>query len=215
MPVKGITPDVIDDHYYKRESGMFEEARHYDTTDRGGPKIFVGEWATREGSPTPNMGGALGDAAFMTGLERNSDVVVMAAYAPLFVNVNPGGMQWSSDLIGYDTLNSYGSPSYYAQVMFSSCLGDHTLESSVSGSGDKFFYSVTASPDKLCVKLVNAGSAEQPVVIALNGLGAGTHAASIDTMKANTIWATNTITRPEQSCPSGPPRTSRANTCSR
>ena len=54
-------------------------------------------------------------------------MVVMSAYAPLFVNVNPGGMQWSSDLIGYDALNSYGSPSYYAQVMFASCLGDHTL----------------------------------------------------------------------------------------
>ena len=83
-------------------------------------------------------------------------------------------MQWSSDLIGYDALNSYGSPSYYAQVMFASCLGDHTLDSSVSGAGDKFFYSVTSSPDKVCLKLVNAGSAEQPVEIALNGLPAGT-----------------------------------------
>jgi alpha-N-arabinofuranosidase len=146
MPVKGMTPDVVDDHYYKREQGMFEEARHYDNTDRKGPKIFVGEWATREGTPTPNFGAALGDAAFLTGLERNSDVVVMSAYAPLFVNVNPGGMQWSSDLIGYDALNSYGSPSYYTQVMFASCLGDHTLDSSVSGVGDRFFYSVTASP---------------------------------------------------------------------
>ena len=112
MPVKGIAPDVVDDHYYKREQGMFAEARHYDTTDRKGPKIFVGEWATREGTPTPNFGAALGDAAFLTGLERNSDVVVMAAYAPLLVNVNPGGMQWSSGLIGYEALGSYGSPSY-------------------------------------------------------------------------------------------------------
>jgi alpha-L-arabinofuranosidase len=62
MPVKGMTPDIVDDHYYKREQGMFEEARHYDKTDRNGPKIFVGEWATREGSPTPNFGAALGDA---------------------------------------------------------------------------------------------------------------------------------------------------------
>ena len=97
MPVTGIMPDVVDDHYYKREQGMFELATHYDKVDRKGPKIFVGEWATREGSPTPNFGAALGDAAFLTGLERNSDLVVMSAYAPLFVNVNPGGMQWSSD----------------------------------------------------------------------------------------------------------------------
>ncbi len=201
MPVNGMTPDVVDDHYYKREQGMFEEARHYDNTDRNGPKIFVGEWATREGTPTPNFGAALGDAAFLTGLERNSDVVVMSAYAPLFVNVNPGGMQWSSDLIGYDAMNSYGSPSYYTQVMFASCLGDHTLNSSASGAGGKFFYSVTASPNKVCLKLVNASSVEQPVAIALNGLGAGTHATRIDTMKANNTWATNTITHPERIVP--------------
>jgi alpha-L-arabinofuranosidase len=117
------------------------------------------------------------------------------------VNVNPGGMQWSSDLIGYDALNSYGSPSYYAQVMFASCLGDHTLNSSVTGAGERFFYSVTASPDKLCIKLVNASSAGQPITIALNGLGAGTHRAHIDTLKANTTWATNTITQPERIVP--------------
>ncbi len=199
IPVTGVTPDVVDDHYYKREQGMFEEARHYDHADRSGPKIFVGEWATREGTPTPNFGAALGDAAFMTGLERNSDLVVMAAYAPLFVNVNPGGMQWSSDLIGYDALNSYGSPSYYAQVMFSSCLGDQTLESSVSGGGDRFFYSVTGSSKtkKMCVKLVNASSAEQPLTITLNGIGAASHTAHIETLKASTTWATNTIEHPD------------------
>jgi alpha-N-arabinofuranosidase len=201
MPVNGITADIVDDHYYKREQGMFEEARHYDTTDRRGPKIFVGEWATREGTPTPNFGAALGDAAFLTGLERNSDVVIMAAYAPLFVNVNPGGMQWSSDLIGYDALSSYGSPSYYTQVMFASCLGDHTVNSSVSGAGERFFYSATASSNKLCMKLVNASSVEQPLTIALNGIGTGTHAGRIQTLKANTTWATNTITQPERIAP--------------
>ena len=202
MPVNGVTPDVVDDHYYQREQGMFELANHYDAADRKGPKIFVGEWATREGSPTPNLGGALGDAAFMTGLERNSDLVIMAAYAPLFVNVNPGGMQWSTDLIGYDALESYGSPAYYAQVMFSSCLGDHTLESHTSGTGDKFFYSVTASTNsRVCVKLVNASSIAQPIAITLRGLGAGTHTALLDTLKANTISATNTISHPDRVVP--------------
>jgi alpha-L-arabinofuranosidase len=119
----------------------------------------------------------------------------------LFVNVNPGGMQWSSDLIGYDAMSSYGSPSYYAQVMFASCPGDHTLNSSVTGAGERFFYSVTASADKLCIKLVNASSAGQPLSIALNGFGAGTHRAHIDTLKANTTWATNTITQPERIVP--------------
>jgi alpha-N-arabinofuranosidase len=199
MPVTGITPDVVDDHYYKREQGMFEEARHYDKADRSGPKIFVGEWATREGSPTPNFGAALGDAAFLTGLERNSDLVVMAAYAPLFVNVSPGGMQWSSDLIGYDALSSYGSPSYYAQVMFASCLGDHTPASSISGAGERFFYSVTRSAGKVCMKLVNASSAEQPLSIDLNS--PGTLTAHVQTLKANTTWDTNNITQPERIVP--------------
>lgn len=202
MPVKGITPDVVDDHYYNREQRMFELARHYDNVDRNGPKIFVGEWATREGTPTPNLGAALGDAAFLTGLERNSDLVVMASYAPLFVNVDPGGMQWSTDLIGYNALNSYGSPAYYAQVMFGSCLGEQTMESDLSGAGDRFFYSVTGSKGaKLCMKLVNAASTTQPVTITLTGLGSGTHAAQLDTLKANTIWATNTITNPNRIVP--------------
>ena len=86
-----------------------------------------GEWATREGSPTPNMNAALGDAAWMTGMERNSDIVIMSCYAPLFVNVNPGAMQWPTDLIGYDALNSYGSPAYYAQKMFNNYHGDIVL----------------------------------------------------------------------------------------
>lgn len=202
IPVKGVTPDVVDDHYYSREQRMFELAKHYDNADRKGPRIFVGEWATREGTPTPNLGAALGDAAFLTGLERNSDLVLMSAYAPLFVNVNPGGMQWSTDLIGYDALNSYGSPAYYVQVMFSSCLGDQTMESAVSGAGDKFFYSVTASKgSKACMKLVNAASTTQPVTITLGGLGAGNHAAQMDTLKANTIWATNTIANPNRIVP--------------
>ncbi len=198
MPVTGIQPDVVDDHYYKREQGMFEESKHYDRAGRNGPKIFVGEWATREGSPTPNFGAALGDAAFMTGLERNSDIVVMASYAPLFVNVNPGGMQWSSDLIGYDALNSYGSPSYYAQVMFASCLGDHIVNSSLTDAGERFFYSATASSNKLCLKLVNATSTGQSLTITLAGLGAGVRAARVSTLRANTIWATNTIRDPER-----------------
>ena len=125
----------------------------------------------------------------------------MAAYAPLFVNVNPGGMQWSSDLIGYDALSSYGSASYYAQVMFASCLGDHTVNASVSGAGERFFYSATGSSNKLCMKLVNGSSAEQPLTIGLNGLGAGSRTAHIETLKASTTWATNTITQPERIMP--------------
>lgn len=128
------TPDVIDEHYYRRsEDEMAAHANDYDTRRRAGPKVFVGEWATRVGNPTPTMSAALGDAAWMIGMERNADLVIMEAYAPLFVNVNKGAMQWVTDLIGYDTMNSYGSPAYYAQRMFSTHHGDSVLAMSVQG----------------------------------------------------------------------------------
>ena len=128
------TPDLTDEHLYPNSEGAMEARAHeFDNHVRTGPKIFVGEWATRVGAPTPNMAGALGDAAWMTGMERNSDIVLMASYAPLFVNVSRpsrgagGSMQWPTDLIGYDALTSYGSPSYYAQQMFSTHHGDVIL----------------------------------------------------------------------------------------
>jgi alpha-N-arabinofuranosidase len=190
-------PDVIDDHYYKSPAEMFDLVHQYDNAPRDGMKVFVGEWATRSGSPTPNMGDALGDAAWMMGLERNSDLVVMASYAPLLVNVNPGAMQWATDLIGFDALHSYGSPSYYAQVMFGGKLGDTVPKNQVQGGGARFFYSVTESKDAVFVKLVNASDVEQPVSIALQGLGTGAHVAKTSTLHAGGYFATNSITEPE------------------
>jgi alpha-L-arabinofuranosidase len=70
----------------------------------------VGEWASQEGRPTPDLHAALGDAAWLTGLELNADVAIMEAYAPLLVNVNPGASIWPTNLIGYDALRSYGCP---------------------------------------------------------------------------------------------------------
>ena len=202
-PIKNMRPDVIDDHFYKRKEEFFNDTTHYDKTDRNGPKIFVGEWATREGSPTPNFGAALGDAAWMTGLERNSDIVVMASYAPLLVNVNPGGMQWSSDLIGYDAGSSYGSPSYYAQVMFSSYLGDETVSSSISGASPRFFYSVTRDEKKgkLYLKLVNGSSIPQDVNIQLGGAGQIASTGTLVSLHAQTNEATNTILQPTRIVP--------------
>src|SRR5690349_11547055 len=172
-PVKSIRPDVIDDHYYRRATEFFHDTTHYDKTDRNGPKIFVGEWATREGTPTPNLGAALGDAAWMTGMERNSDIIVMSCYAPLLVNVNPGGMQWESDLIGYDASRSYGSPSYYAQVMFAGHVGDETLGSELENGAPKLFYSVTrdAKNRRIYLKLVNASSTPEPLDLKFAGSG--------------------------------------------
>ena len=131
--VHSRVPDLVDEHFYRSLEDMQDHALDYDKYPRSAKsKIFCGEWATRVGSPTPNMAGALGDAAWMTGMERNSDIVLISCYAPLLVNVSQTtgqgrSMQWSSDLIGYDALSSYGSPSYYAQKMFSTLHGDEIL----------------------------------------------------------------------------------------
>jgi alpha-N-arabinofuranosidase len=219
-PVKSVKPDVIDEHYYVRATQNFHTANHYDTpdsnsaapnrwdsghydkADRNGPKVFVGEWATREGSPTPNMGAALGDAAWMTGLERNSDLIVMSSYAPLLVNVNPGGMQWETDLIGYNTIKSYGSPAYYAQVMFASYLGDHTVASKLENAGPKLFYSATFNTAKkqLYLKLVNASSDAQPVQLALPGANPKATAKLIR-LSAPDTQTTNSIDDPNRLVP--------------
>jgi alpha-N-arabinofuranosidase len=187
---------LIDEHFYRRPEEFFDDTHHYDKYDRNGPKIFVGEWATREGTPTPDMGATLADAAWMTGMERNSDIVLMAAYAPLLVNVDPGGMQWDTDLIGYNTLQTYGSPSYWAQVMFSNHTGDQVLHSNVDGGGPRFFYSITkdSSAGVLYLKLVNADSVRQSVSINLSGAKTVGASGRQISLSAATTDETNNIT---------------------
>ncbi len=132
MPVKGVRPDVVDDHYYRSAAAMAADEGHYDSYSRTAPKIFVGEWASTEGNPTPTLKAALGDAAWLTGLERNADVVVMQCYAPLLVNINRGAQQWGTNLIGYNAAQSFGSPSFYVQSMFGNYTGDRVLPSQIT-----------------------------------------------------------------------------------
>jgi alpha-N-arabinofuranosidase len=122
-------PDLLDDHFYMSIPTVLQNAHYYDKYDRTAVKIFAGEWATNSprGGPVGHMAFALGDAAWMTGLERNADVIQMHCYAPLFCNVNPGGMQWSINLIGYDAVTSFGSPAYFVQTMFANNRGDEVL----------------------------------------------------------------------------------------
>ena len=202
-PVKSVTPDVLDEHFYMSAAQSFSEAHHYDGADRNGPKIFVGEWATREGDPTPDLEAALADAAWLTGLERNSDLVIMSSYAPLFVNVNPGGMQWAPDLIGYDALSSYGSPSYWTQVMFSTHLGTEVVSSTLDNAPARFYASVTRDNNKhkLFVKVVNATSTAQPLSITLTGVSKLAPQATLTTMTGKTPNATNSITHPDAVVP--------------
>jgi alpha-L-arabinofuranosidase len=118
-------PEIIDEHYYNNPEFFIQQADRYDTYDRKGPKIFVGEYAVTQGCGLGNLRGAIGEAAFMTGLERNSDVVTMASYAPLFVNLNH--RKWNPDLINFDSSRVYGLPSYYVQKLFSEHRGDVVL----------------------------------------------------------------------------------------
>jgi alpha-L-arabinofuranosidase len=128
-PVKSRPIDILDEHYYSTPEWFILNANLYDRYDRNGPKIFVGEYAVTAKCGTGNLRAAIAEAAFMTGFERNADVVVMAAYAPLFVNVND--RTWNPDLIGFDSARCYGTPSYYVQQLFSRYRGTHVLPTRV------------------------------------------------------------------------------------
>ena len=123
--------EIQDEHYYLDPATFIAYATKYDSYSRSGPKVFVGEYAVTAGTGTyGSLAGALGEAAFMTGMERNSDVVLMASYAPLFANVND--MQWSPNLINYDSARKvFGTPSYYVQEMFGENRGDTVLPTTV------------------------------------------------------------------------------------
>ncbi|MFP5042034.1 alpha-L-arabinofuranosidase C-terminal domain-containing protein [Parasediminibacterium sp. JCM 36343] len=171
--VTSRVPDMEDIHHYFSFKQSLKLAHKYDSYIRSDAKVFEGEWACREGFPTTNFLGALGDAAFLTGLERNADIVKMSCYAPLFVNVNPGGMQWKSDLIGYNTVSSYGSPSYYVQKAFSTYIGDEAVKSSISNvplaadTTEQLFYSVTkdSKMGTLFLKVVNVSASALPATL--------------------------------------------------
>jgi alpha-N-arabinofuranosidase len=203
MPVKSLKPDLLDEHYYMSAEESFASVNHFDKADRQGPKIFVGEWATLEGEPTGNLEAALADAAWMTGMERNADLIVMASYAPLFVNVNPGAMQWAPDLIGYDALSSYGSPSYWAQVIFGGHLGTEVVPAILGSNGPRLFASATRDEKqrKLFVKIVNASSEAAKLDILLEGANRVKHDATLITLSGKTPNATNSINHPDAVAP--------------
>jgi alpha-N-arabinofuranosidase len=206
-------PDATDEHYYRSAADFLEMSPDYAKKyDRGGPEIFVGEWAAHETSfppwdqrsrnepPTPNLRAALGDAAFMAAMERNSDLIKMQCYAPLLVNVNPGGRQWRPDLIGYDALSVYGSPSYYAFQIFSRNIGDEILsvtsaDTSVQGSATR-----DRRTGEIFVKLVNPQPAPQTLTIKVDGAGALASKAESITLSGNPD-DTNSLSEPEKVVP--------------
>ena len=167
--------EILDEHYYSDPEFFIANAHRYDSYDRKGPKIYVGEYAVTQGCGQGNLRAAIGEAAFMTGMERNSDVVVMASYAPLFANVN--FKKWDPDLINFDSTRVYGLPSYYVQKMFSENRGDVVLPTSVevlaNGSSQPALHVVAGrieASKEIVLKVVNVSNAAQDTELDVRGI---------------------------------------------
>ncbi|KQN98984.1 S-layer homology domain-containing protein [Paenibacillus sp. Leaf72] len=123
----GNKADLVDEHMYQSPQWFYNNVNRYDHYSRSGPKVFVGEYAAHGTGKKNNMESALAEAAFMTGLERNSDVVAMSSFAPLFAR--QGNTQWTTDLIWFDNSQVYGTPNYYVQQLFSRHVGQQLMPS--------------------------------------------------------------------------------------
>jgi alpha-L-arabinofuranosidase len=198
--VSSRVPDVYDQHFYHSPTQMANYATLYNTYSRTAPKIFVGEYASQEGYPTPDLNSALGDAAFLTGLERNSDVVVLSSYAPLLANVN--ALNWGTNLIGFDALNSYGSPSYYVMGMFSQYHGNAVVPTQLSGVGGLYFVSSkNTTTGAVYIKVVNPGNVAQTVHIQLNSGKTVAATGTAVVLSSANATDTNTLSNPTHIAP--------------
>ncbi len=189
---------MIDDHFYNSPAWFEANSHYFDNTPRGANKIFIGEYAANEGSPGNDMNSALGDASWLLGLERNSDLVTMSSYAPLWVNVN--GHQWTPDLIGFDNNTSYGSPSYYAQVMLNHNHGSTVVPNTVSGAGGLQTL-VTRTGSTYYLTVVNTGGAAHAATVNLAGVTTTSSTATSTTLSGASATATNSITSPTNVVP--------------
>ncbi|MEU5040985.1 alpha-L-arabinofuranosidase C-terminal domain-containing protein [Streptomyces griseorubiginosus] len=120
--------DMVDEHYYNSPQWFLQNNDRYDSYDRNGPKVFLGEYAS-QGNTFKN---GLTEAAFMTGLERNADVVKLASYAPLFANEDY--VQWRPDLIWFNNHASWNSANYEVQKLFMNNVGDRVVPSTATGT---------------------------------------------------------------------------------
>lgn len=176
--LKTMKPDLIDEHYYMPPEWFLRNAGRYDNYDRNGIKVFAGEYAAHgveaeEAESRNTWYSALAEAAFMTGLERNADIVNMASYAPLLAHVE--AWQWRPDLIWFDNLKSIGTPNYYVQKLFSNHRGTHVVQvlsgGQILAGQDSVYASGTIDQPgrKLYIKLVNAARSGVPVSLSFDG----------------------------------------------
>jgi alpha-L-arabinofuranosidase len=176
--LRALKADLVDEHYYMAPKWFRENVNRYDNYPRTGPKVFAGEYAAQSvGIASPenrnNWETALSEAAFVTGLERNADVVQMSSYAPLFGHVD--AWQWTPNMIWFDNLRSYGTPNYYVQKLFSVNRGTNILPVVVDGSmkngqGELFTSaSLDAQAGEVVLKVVNTSQSPREVRINLAG----------------------------------------------
>jgi alpha-L-arabinofuranosidase len=194
----GSPYNVIDDHFYHTPAWFEANSNYFNNATRGSSQVFVGEWAADEGSPTNDMNSALGDACWLLGLERNSDLVTMESYAPLWVNVN--GVQWNPDLIGFNNTTSYGSPSYYMQVMLANNHGNTVVSDTIGGASGLQML-VTKTGNQYYLTVVNTVGTSNASQINLSGVTSVSPTGTAITLSASASNATNSITNPTNIVP--------------
>lgn len=203
--LRKMNADIIDEHFYRRPEWFLQNASRYDNYDRKGSKIFAGEYAAQSDRTVSvnnknNWQTAIAEAAFMTGMERNADVVYMASYAPLFAHVD--GWQWTPDMIWVDNLQSFGTPNYYVQQLFSLNKGTHVVsimedDKPLAGK-DSLYASATIdkNTNELIVKLVNASRNVQAKEIKVEGIKKLNENALMTVLRGNDLSDMNSIAQP-------------------
>lgn len=203
--LKKLDAEIVDEHYYANPGWFLKNAARYDNYDRNSFKIFAGEFAAQSKftcSPDNqnNWECALAEAAFMTGLERNADVVNLCSYAPLFAHVD--GWQWTPDLIWFDNLKSFGTANYYVQKMFSNNRGTHVLPILHEGkpvAGQDGLYASAVydqNSNEIIIKLANSTSKVQPANLVLEGVKKLAPKGKIITLKSDDLGRANSLEQP-------------------
>ena len=203
--LRKMKADILDEHYYRSPEWFTQNARRYDNYDRNGPKIFAGEYAAQSVQTVSpdnknNWKCALSEAAFMTGLERNADVVAMASYAPLFAHAE--GWQWTPDLIWFDNLNAYGTPNYYVQKLFANYKGTHLIpvvagNLPLTGQDSCYASAVLDRTNRdVIVKLVNTSDKSIQKNLELAGSGTYRDGAIQTVLKGEKLDDVNSFTEP-------------------
>lgn len=199
--MKRIGVDLVDEHYYRSPEWFLSNANRYDSYDRNGPKVFAGEYACHAPDKENSFLTALSEAAFMTGLERNADVVHLCTYAPLFAHKE--AWQWRPDLIWFDNLSFVKTPNYYVQQLFGNNAGTHVLALKMNGkavSGQQNLYATAASDatdNTLIIKIANTGIDQKKISFILEGLKAGVHAVTLTHLNSSDLNAKNSFETPD------------------